>query len=103
MDDTPPCRVYRDMVISWLGIIFAFALLTFVHAWWVYLIAFVIIGSCQYALFIQGHDAIHGSLHPNAVTNDTLAKWFIHCPMFMGFEDGKRNHLEHHRTLGTLG
>jgi fatty acid desaturase len=55
----------------------------------------------QYALFILGHDAIHGSLHPRPKVNDTIAKWLIHGPMFMGLEDGRRNHLEHHKRLGA--
>src|SRR5581483_11490246 len=96
-----PARVYRDLIISWVCIIAALVALSFVHHWWMYLTAFLVIGASQYALFIQGHDAIHGSLHPITKINDRLAKWFIHGPMFMGFDDGKRNHLEHHRTLGT--
>jgi fatty acid desaturase len=65
------------------------------------MIAFCVVGCCQYRLFILGHDAVHGSLHPNRELNDQIARWLIYGPMFMGLEDGRRSHLEHHRFLGT--
>jgi len=96
-----PAIVYRDLALDWLGILVALIVVAQVQTWWMYAIAFLVVGFFQYALFILGHDALHSSLHPNRKVNDLISKWFIHGPMFMGLEDGRRNHLEHHRNLGT--
>jgi fatty acid desaturase len=95
-----PARAYRDLAIDWAVILCTIAACGYLQTWWSYLIGFVVIGCCQYALFILGHDALHGSLHPNRKVNDLMSRWLIHGAMFMGFEDGKRNHLEHHKLLG---
>lgn len=63
--------------------------------------AFFMIGWRQYALFILGHDGIHGTLHRNRVWNDRLARWFVYAPLFMSLEDARSNHLEHHRHVGS--
>jgi fatty acid desaturase len=94
-------RVYRDLFLGWSTILLALFAAAKIQTWWMYGLAFLLVGFSQYALFILGHDAVHGSLHPDRVINDFLSKWFIHGPMFMGLEDGRRSHLEHHRYLGT--
>jgi fatty acid desaturase len=96
-----PQKVYLDLSLSWMGILAAFVAVALVKTWWIGVVAFFVIGFCQYALFILGHDALHASLHRDRNVNDRLAKWLIYGPMFMGIEDGRRNHLEHHRHLGT--
>ena len=96
-----PAIAYRDLALDWLGILVMLAIVSQVQTWWMYAIAFLVIGFFQYALFILGHDAIHSALHPNRKINDLTSKWLIHGPMFMGFEDGRRSHLEHHRHLAT--
>lgn len=96
-----PARVYRDLFFNWGGIAVALLLASVVARWWMYAIAFVVIGGCQYGLFILAHDALHKTLHPNRAVNDWLARWLIYAPMFMGLEDARRTHLEHHQTLGT--
>lgn len=96
-----PIRPIRDLLLDWPGIVLAFFAVTWMATWLMYSIAFIVVGCCQYALFILGHDAIPLSLHPNRLLNDRLAKWAIHGPIFMALEDGRRSHLEHHRTLGT--
>jgi fatty acid desaturase len=96
-----PSRAYRDLVVGWLCIALAIAAAVLFPVWWVYILTFFVIGFSQYALFILGHDAIHWALHPDRSTNDLLSKWLIHGPMFMGLEDGRRNHLQHHKLLGS--
>lgn len=93
-------RGWRALALDWLGIALMLYLCSRIQTWWMFAITFVWIGIRQYAIFILGHDAIHGSLHPNIKVNDSIARWLIHGPMFMGFEDGRRNHLEHHKLLG---
>lgn len=94
-------RVYRDLALDWTGILGSLIAVAWLKTWWIYGISFLAIGFCQYALFILGHDALHNSLHPNRAVNDQLARWLVYGGMFMGMEDARRNHLEHHRNLGT--
>jgi fatty acid desaturase len=82
-------------------IVLVFIAVAHYQTWWAYLVGSCLIGAAQYALFIMGHDAIHYVLHPSRDVNDAVSKWMIHGPMCMGFEDGRRSHLKHHRMLGT--
>lgn len=95
-----PWRSCRALIFDWLLIVGALLICSRLQTWWMFLLCAIFIGLRQYALFILGHDAIHGSLHPVHKVNDTISTWFIHGPMFMGFADGRRNHLEHHKMLG---
>jgi fatty acid desaturase len=96
-----PARVYRDLLLNWGSIAVALCALSLVPAWWMYGIAFLVVGSGQYGLFLLAHDGLHKTLHPNRTINDLIVRWLVYGPMFMGLEDARRNHLEHHQTLGT--
>ncbi|MBX9937925.1 MAG: fatty acid desaturase [Candidatus Obscuribacterales bacterium] len=96
-----------DLAVNWLSITLGLTLLCLCNnlaaalpAPAVMIAAFFLIGFGQYGLFILGHDGLHGCLHKNLNTNDTICRWLIYSPMFMAFEDGRRNHLEHHKRLG---
>jgi fatty acid desaturase len=94
-------RVYRDLIWDWLGILLTLLAVSWMSTWWMYGMAFLVIGFCQYRLYILGHDALHQTLHPNRIINDRLSKWLIHGPLFLCLEDARHTHLEHHRRLGT--
>lgn len=96
-----PARMFTDLALGWIAIAAAFGFVSHWQTWWGYVVAVLVIGAAQYALFIMGHDAIHYTLHPQREVNDNVSKWLIHGPMCMGFEDGRRSHLKHHRLLGT--
>jgi fatty acid desaturase len=96
-----PARVIADLLLNWFGIILAIYLMGYFKSPVAYVLGAFWIGFRQYALFIMGHDGAHWCLHTNHKINDWLSRWFILGPMFMSLEDGRRNHLEHHKTLGT--
>lgn len=98
-----PTRAYAELTLDWLGIILAFLAVAWMPTFWMYGLAFVVIGTCQYKLFILAHDAIHGALHPHKKINDRLAIWLVYGPMFMALEDARRNHFKHHRLMGSVG
>lgn len=96
-----PSRAYWELSLDWLGILLAFLAVAWMPTIWMYGFAFFVVGTCQYKLFILAHDAIHSALHPNKIINDRLARWWVYGPMFMALEDARRNHVEHHRFMGT--
>ena len=96
-----PYKSIFGIVLSWIGITLAFMLVLRYRSFFGYAAAFMLIGCCQHALFISGHDAIHGLLHNDKSVNRALTRWFIHGPMLLGFDDAQENHLEHHRLLGA--
>lgn len=98
-----PYRAYQELTIDWQGIIVAFLAVTWMPNFWMYAISFIVIGTCQYKLFILAHDAIHNALHPTKKINDFLARWLVYAPMFMALEDARKNHLKHHKFMGTAG
>jgi fatty acid desaturase len=96
-----PGRAYRDIALSWVAVVAALAGAAALGTWWAFAAAFVVVGLAQYALVIIGHDGIHWALHPRKAANDRISRWLIHGPLFMALDDGRRNHLEHHKLLGT--
>lgn len=87
-----PHRVYRDLALDWAGILGSLIVVTWIQTWWIYGISFLVIGFCQYALFILGHDALHNSLHPNKLVTfrPSWLESIIFSPHNMNY------HAEHH-------
>lgn len=96
-----PLRVFTDLVLNWAGIFLAFYLMGHFQSVLAYVVGAIWIGLRMYALFIMGHDGAHFCLHPNHKINDLIMRWLILGPMGMELEDGRRNHLLHHKTVGT--
>ncbi len=95
-----PGRVVRDLAQSWIVIAVAIPAVAAHPVWWAWCLAFLAIGFAQYGLFILGHEAMHGCLSTRRQINDSLSRWLIHGPLLMCFDDGRHNHLEHHKKLG---
>ncbi|MBK8220346.1 MAG: fatty acid desaturase [Candidatus Obscuribacter sp.] len=99
-----PVRSAFDLGINWLSIVLGALCLAAGNAGVMPAVtltaAFFLIGFGQYGLFILGHDGLHGCLHSSLSVNDRICRWLIYSPMLMGFEDGRRNHLDHHKRLG---
>lgn len=96
-----PARVYRDLLLHWGLIAVSLYLAASLQSWWAYVAAMLVIGVSQYGLFIMAHDGLHKTLHPERRINDFIVRWLIYGPLFMCLEDARRNHLHHHRTVGT--
>lgn len=96
-----PRRVLRCLALDWAVIWTGLIAVAWLDTWWVWSAAFVAIGLCQYRLFVLGHEAIHGCLHPDRRINDRIAQWTIYGPLLTGFEDSRRSHLVHHELLAT--
>ncbi|CAG0963490.1 hypothetical protein MYXO_00893 [Myxococcaceae bacterium] len=96
-----PARVVRDTARLWIEILAAFALVAWHPAWWTVLVAFPIVGTRYYALFVIAHDGLHRRLFERARTNDLFCDLFLLGPIGAVTRVHNRNHRLHHKHLAT--
>lgn len=96
-----PARVVRDTAFLWAQIVAAFALVAWHPSWWTVLLAFPVIGTRYYALFILAHDGLHRRLFDRARTNDLYCDLFLLGPIGGITRLNNRNHRLHHKHLAT--
>ncbi len=66
-------------------------------AWWLFPLAWAVIGSRQLGLAILMHDAAHGILTKSKRLNDVLGRWLLAYPYFTDMRPYRAYHLQHHR------
>lgn len=96
-----PTRAILDTTSCWLVILSAWAVVAFHAAWWTVPLAFVVVGNRAYALMIIAHDGLHRRLFAGVKQNDTFNDFFIVGSFGAITRINNRNHLSHHRHLGT--
>ena len=96
-----PARAVRDTALCWAAIVLAWAAAATWTRPWVVAIAFVVVGTRYYALFIIGHDGMHRRLLPGHDANDLFNDLFCLGPIGAVTHINNRNHLLHHRHLST--
>jgi len=72
------------------------ALAGYLHTWWAYLIAFVVMGGSHARLNILGHEAAHRLLFSHRTVNDTVGRMLAY-PTFQALMAYRRSHFAHHR------
>ncbi len=72
------------------------ALAGFVHTWWAYVVAFLILGGSHARLNILGHEAAHRLLFSHRATNDIVGRVLAY-PTFQALMAYRRSHFAHHR------
>lgn len=95
-----PGRMMRDTLWLWLQIVAAWTCVALWPHWWSVLLALPVIGTRYYALFIIGHDGLHRRLFPSSQLNDIWNDLFVLGPIGAITRLNRRNHMEHHLTLG---
>lgn len=94
-------RTVAALLLEWLCILVAMRMAIASSDWRVYMIAFVIIGSRQHALFILFHDAVHYHLCRNRAINDFLINFAVGVPGCVPIEFYRPLHQAHHRHVGS--
>lgn len=69
----------------------------YLHTWWAYLGAFVVMGGSHARLNILGHEAAHRLLFSNRRANDWAGRWLLSYPTFQAMLAYRRSHFAHHR------
>jgi fatty acid desaturase len=97
-----PGRVYADVARCYGLMVASFALLAWSDSWWAMALAFVVIGTQQYALAVIEHDGKHGNLKPQRAANDAFTTWALCAPIGLdaNFSRKVADHNGHHRLLG---
>jgi fatty acid desaturase len=98
-----PLRMVLDTFACWACIVGALTLVALYPTWWAALIAIPVIGSRYYALFIIGHDGIHGRLFEDKRLNNLFNDLFIFAPIGAITRINNKNHLLHHLYLANEG
>jgi fatty acid desaturase len=96
-----PARAIVDTALCWAGIVAAWAAAATWMRPWVVALAFVVVGTRYYGLFIIGHDGMHRRLLPDRGANDLFNDLFCLGPIGAVTHINNRNHLLHHRHLST--
>ena len=96
-----PLRVWADVLRCWGLVLLAFAACRFWPSWWVLALAFVVIGTQQYALSVLAHDGRHRNLFRHRRFNDAFSVVLLQAPIGVDFHRHQSLHLHHHRVLGA--
>lgn len=91
----------RDIVKNWLVIVFSVYAAESTGSISVYLAAVFFIATRQHALFILVHDAVHGLLFRDKISNEFLSDVFCGLPLFASTSVYRDRHLAHHQHLNT--
>lgn len=68
-----------------------------IHTWWSYLLAFVLMTRGHVCLNILAHEAAHRLLFTNRRINDGVGRWLLGYPTFQPMLAYRRSHFAHHR------
>ncbi len=69
----------------------------YLHTWWAYLGAFILMTRAHVCLNILGHEAAHRLLFKNQRANDFAGRWLLGYPSFQAMLGYRRSHFAHHR------
>jgi fatty acid desaturase len=99
-------RIYRDLALGFGGLVVSVALAMMAEQRGIGLVPVgvaggLIIGFWFFYLVSFVHEGLHGNLTPNRRTNDRLTGAMIACMLGLSLEARRRQHFEHHRSLGT--
>lgn len=73
------------------------AIAGYLHTWWAYVGAFVLMARGHVGLNILGHEAAHRLLFSNQRVNDGVGRWLIGYPTYQAMLVYRRSHFAHHR------
>ncbi len=73
------------------------ALAGWLHTWWAYLAAFILMIRGHALLNILGHEAAHRLLFTNQRINDFAGRWLLAYPSLQAMLAYRRAHFAHHR------
>lgn len=101
LSELNPIIPVRDTIIVWLLIISCWVAAATFNSWLVTFGLIPVIGILYYSLYIIGHDGMHLRIFPDMNKNNLFTDVFIFAPIGAITRINKKNHMTHHRHLGT--
>jgi fatty acid desaturase len=86
---------------DWLVVVLAYLIARRLAHPAVWILGGLVVAARQHALLILMHDAAHHRLLPGRRWNDRLSDWLCAWPLLVTTAGYRRNHVAHHRHLGT--
>jgi fatty acid desaturase len=81
----------------WVQSFGVLTLAAWIDRWWVWPIAFVLMGRAFALYAILAHEAAHRLLFSNRQANDLIGRWGLAYPAFVPFDLYRRSHFAHHK------
>jgi fatty acid desaturase len=99
-------RIYRDLALGFGGLGLSVALAVAAERQGIAPLAVTIVGGLIigfwfFYLVSFVHEGLHWNLAPTRRTNDRLTGAMIACMLGLSLEARRRQHFEHHRSIGT--
>jgi len=96
-----PVVPFLAVAANWAIISSCIAAGLHLHSWLISLLAIVVIGARQHALFVMIHEAAHHHISRFKFVNDWTADLLCAFPLLFDTDVYRKNHLAHHRHLNT--
>lgn len=93
----PNLRNLAAVTGAWLQTFGVCAVAGYLHTWWAYLVAFILMGPGHARLAILSHEAAHRLLFSNRRANDLVGRFGAGYPGFTATLAYRRAHFAHHR------
>jgi fatty acid desaturase len=94
-------QAWLAFVVTWGIIVFSFVIVALWPNPLTVLLALILIGGRQLGLGALMHECGHGSLFKTKALNRWVGKWLAAAPVCYRIDDYMKNHLEHHRKIGS--
>lgn len=89
-------------IVDWSMIVAAIVAATINPTWWVIVLAIILVGSRQSALYSLAHDGIHKRICKNRKLNDFLCHYLCCLPLGTTMTATRAGHMSHHYNLKSL-
>ena len=94
IDDIANIGTVLGALLASFGVV---GLAGYLHTWWAYLAAAILMARGHVGLNILGHEAAHRLLFSNKGANDAVGRWLLAYPSFQALLAYRRSHFAHHR------
>lgn len=93
----PDLRNAFTVILLWVQTIAIIAVTLAANRWWIWLVAFVLMGRAHAQYSSLMHEAAHRLLFSNKRVNDRVGRWLLGYPVFISTDAYRRVHMAHHR------
>ena len=93
----PDLRNAVTVALLWIQTIAIIVVTVQVNTWWLWIVAFLLMGRAHAQFSSLMHEAAHRCLFRNKRLNDEVGRWLLGWPVFISTDGYRRAHMAHHR------